>query len=66
MVTKADHGNGVFAPLQKVDEATPGEDDQVLSGSEPKKRAADVPSLKASELSFEFWDNEEDSGYDSV
>ncbi|MDE0105146.1 MAG: hypothetical protein OXN89_22445 [Bryobacterales bacterium] len=66
MGPKADHGNGVFAPLQKVDEATPGEDDHVLSGSEPQKRAADVPWLKASELSFEFWDNKEDSGCDSV
>ena len=63
---KAEYRDGVFAPLQKVEEPKPGEVYQVFSESEMKRLAADVPWLKLSERSFEFWENEEDAVYDSL
>ena len=66
MSIKAEYRDGVFAPLQEVEEPTPGEVYQVFSESELQRLAADVPWLKASERSFEFWDNEEDAVYDSL
>ena len=63
---KAEYRDGVFAPLQKVEEPKPGEVYQVFSESELKRLAADVPWLKLSERSFEFWENEEDAVYDSL
>ena len=45
----------------------------MLKESRPSSRAArimsqpeDLPWLKAAELSFEFWDNEEDAVYDNL
>ncbi len=66
MSIKAEYKDGVFVPLQEVEEPTPGEVYQVLSESELKRLAADVPWLKASERSFEFWENEEDAVYDGL
>ena len=66
MSIKAKYRDGVFAPLQEVEEPIPGEVYQVFSESELKRLAADVPWLKASERSFEFWENEEDAVYDSL
>ena len=66
MSIKAEYRDGVFAPLQEVHEATPGEVYQVFSESELRGLAADVPWLKGSERSFEFWENEEDAVYDSL
>lgn len=66
MSIKAEYGDRVFAPLQEVEEATPGEAYQVFSESELKWLAAAVPWLKASERSFEFWENEEDAVYDAL
>ena len=63
---KAEYRDGVFAPLQKVEEPKPGEVYQVFSKSELKRLAADEPWLKPSERSFGFWENEEDAGYDSL
>ena len=63
---EAECRDGVYAPLQEVEEATPGEVYQVFSGSELKRLAADLPWLKASERSFEFWENEEDAVCDSL
>ena len=66
MSIKVEYRDGVFAPLQEVEGTTPDEVYQVLSESELKRLAADVPWLKGSERSFEFWENEEDAVYDSL
>ncbi len=66
MSIKAEYRDGVYAPLHEVEEPTPGEVYQVFSESELRRFAADVPWLKASERSFEFWENEEDAVYDSL
>ena len=63
MSIRAEYKDGVFAPLQEVEEPTPGDIYQVFSESEMKRLAASVPWLKASERSFEFWENEEDAVY---
>ena len=64
MSIEAEDKDGVFAPLQEVEEPTPGEVFQVFSESELRRLAADIPWLKASESNFEFWENEEDAVYD--
>lgn len=66
MSIKAEYRDGVFAPLQEVEELTPGEVYQVFSEKELRRLAAVVPWLKASERSFEFWENEEDAVYDAL
>ena len=66
MSIKAEYRDGVFTPLQEVDEPTPGEVYQVFSESELRRLAAAVPWLTASERSFEFWENEEDAVYDGL
>ena len=66
MSIKAEYRDGVFTPLQEVEEPTPGEVYQVFSESELRRLAAAVPWLKASERSFEFWENEEDAVYDGL
>ena len=66
MSIKAEFKNGVFVPLPEVEEPTPGEFYQVFSESELRRLAAAVPWLKASERSFEFWENEEDAVYDAL
>ena len=66
MSIKAEYKDGVFVPLQEVEDPTPGEVYQVFSESELKRLAADVPRLKGSERSFEFWENEEDAVYDGL
>ena len=48
MSIKAEYRDGVYAPLQKVEEPTPGEGGRVFSESKLKRLAADVPGLKAS------------------
>ena len=66
MSIRAEYKDGVFTPLQEVEEPAPGEVYQVFSESELRRLAADVPWLKASERSFEFWENEEDAVYDDL
>ena len=66
MSIKAKFRDGAFEPLQEVEEPTPGEVYQVFSESELRRLAAAVPWLKASEHSFEFWENEEDAVYDGL
>ena len=65
MSSKAEFKDGVFAPLQEVEEPASGEVYQVFSESELRRLAVAVPWLKASECSFEFWENEEDAVYDA-
>ena len=66
MSIKAEYRDGVFVPLQDVEEPTPGEVYQVFSESELRRLAADVPWFTASERSFQFWANEEDAVYDGL
>ena len=66
MSIKAEYREWVFAPLQEVEEPTPGEVYQAFSESELRRLAAAVPWLKASERSFESWGNEEDAVYDGL
>ena len=66
MSIKAEYKDGAFAPLQEVGAPAPGEGYQVFSESELKRLAAAVPWLKASQRSFEFWENEEDAVYDCL
>ena len=66
MSVKVEYRDGVFAPVQKLEDPKPGEVYQVFSESELKRLAADEPWLKRSERSFEFWENKEDAVYDSL
>ena len=66
MSIKAEYRDGVFAPLQEVEEPALGEVYQVFSESELKRLAANLPWLKDSERSFEVWENEEDAVYDGL
>ncbi|WP_420614913.1 hypothetical protein [Candidatus Palauibacter sp.] len=66
MSIKAEYRDGVFAPLHEVEEPTAGEVYEVFSEGELKRLAANLPWLKDSERSFEFWENEEDAVYDSL
>ena len=64
MSIRVEYRDGVFAPLQEVEEPTPGEVYRLFSETELTQLAADVPRLKGSERSFEFWENEEAAVYD--
>ena len=64
MSIRAEYKDGVFAPLQEMEEAATGQVYQVFSESELTRLVAAIPWLKASERSFEFWENEEDAVYD--
>ncbi len=66
MSIRAEYKDGVFTPLQEIEEPAPGEVYQIFSESELRRLAAAAPWLKASERSFEFWDNEEDAVYDGL
>ena len=66
MSIKAEYKDGVFAPLEEVEEPAPGEVNQAFSESELRRLAADVPWLKRSERSFEFWENAGDAVYDGL
>lgn len=66
MSIKAEYWDGVFAPLEEVRMTAPRETYQVFSENELKQLAADVPWLKGSERSFEFWENKEDAVYDGL
>ncbi len=67
MSIRAEYRDGVFVPLEEVGEPTPGEVYQVFSESELRRLAADMLWLKSSEeLSFRFWENEEDAVYDGL
>ncbi len=66
MSIKAEYKDGVFVPLEEVEEPTPGEVYQVFSERELRRLADDVPWLTRSERSFEFWENEKDAVYDGL
>jgi predicted DNA-binding antitoxin AbrB/MazE fold protein len=66
MSIKVEFSNGVFKPLEKVDNVPVGAVYTVLSEDELRSLAEDLQWLKASEKSFEFWDNPEDAIYDTL
>ena len=63
---KAEYWNGVFKPLERVSDSAPGMIYQVFSEDELRQLAEDLPWLKGSERSFEFWENKEDAVYDKL
>ena len=66
MSIKVEYRNGVFRPLEKVSNSASGKVYQVFSEDELKRLAEDLPWLKGSERSFEFWENMEDAVYDRL
>ena len=66
MSIKVEFSDGVFKPLEKVDNVSPGPVYTVVSEDELRSLAEDLQWLKASEKSFEFWDNPEDAVYDTL
>ena len=66
MSIKVEFSNGVFTPLDKVENVSPGTVYTVLSADELRSLSEDLQWLKASEKSFEFWDNPEDAIYDTL
>jgi hypothetical protein len=66
MSIKVEFADGVFKPLEKVDNIPAGVVYTVLSEDELRSLAEDLEWLKASEKSFEFWDNPEDAVYDNL
>jgi predicted DNA-binding antitoxin AbrB/MazE fold protein len=66
MSIKVEFSNGVFKPLENVDNVSPGVVYTVVSEDELRSLAEDLQWLKASEKSFGFWDNPEDAVYDTL
>ena len=66
MSIKAEYRNGVFKSLAEVSNAVPGMIYQVFSEGELRRLAEDLPWLKGSERSFEFWENGADAVYDKL
>ena len=66
MSIKVEFSDGVFKPLEKVDNISPGAVYTVVSEDELRSLAEDLQWLKASEKSFEFWDNPEDAVHDNL
>ena len=66
MNIKVKFSDGVFKPLEKVDNVSPGAVYTVVSEDELRSLAEDLQWLKTSEKSFEFWDSPEDAIYDTL
>ena len=66
MSIKATYSDGVFKPLENVGDITPGKVYEVFGRDELQRFLEDLRRLKASESSFEFWENQEDAGYDAL
>ena len=66
MSIKVEFANGVFRPLEEVENIPAGAIYTVLSEDELRSLAEDLEWLKASQKSFEFWDNPEDAIYDNL
>lgn len=66
MSIAARYDKGVFKPLDEVRGATTGKVYRVFSEEELRGLKDQLAWLKAAERSFDFWDNEEDSVYDSL
>jgi predicted DNA-binding antitoxin AbrB/MazE fold protein len=66
MSIKVEYLNGVFKPLENVENIQPGRMYTVFSDDELRSLATNLDMLKASEKSFEFWNNADDSVYDTL
>jgi predicted DNA-binding antitoxin AbrB/MazE fold protein len=65
MSIKVEFSNGVFKPLEKVDNLPSGGVYTVLSEEELLSHRR-LAMVAGSEKSFEFWDNLEDAIYDTL
>ena len=66
MSIKATYIDGVFKPIDPVTDAVPGMTYRVFSEEELRELNEDPHWLKAAEICFEFWDNEEDAVFDNL
>jgi hypothetical protein len=66
MSVKAKYLDGVFTPVEKADGLTPGRIYTVFSDDELRDLRETGHWLRASEKSFEFWNNDDDAVYDSL
>jgi predicted DNA-binding antitoxin AbrB/MazE fold protein len=66
MSIKVAYKNGVFEPLEKVEDAEAGAMYTAFSEQELRDLRETLGWLKAAEKSFEFWDNPADAVYDSL
>ena len=66
MSVKATYRDGVFKPIDKVEAAEPGRVYTVFSEEELRDMRETLGWLKASEKSFDFWNNAEDAVYDTL
>lgn len=66
MSIKIAYRDGVFQPLDKVEGAKPGDVYTAFSEEELRAIRETLGWLKASEKSFEFWNNPSDAVYDTL
>lgn len=66
MSIRVEYLNGVFKPLEEVENVQSGKVYTVFSDDELRSLAINLDRLKASEKSFEFWNNAEDAVYDML
>ena len=66
MSIKVEYSNGVFKPLDKIENVEAGKVYTVFSDDELQSITENIRWLKASEKSFEFWNNPEDAVYDNL
>jgi len=66
MSVKAAYKNGVFEPLERVEDAKPGTVYTVFSEEELRGVREMLGWLKAAEKSFDFWNNPSDAVYDRL
>jgi predicted DNA-binding antitoxin AbrB/MazE fold protein len=66
MSIAARYENGVFQPLEEVQQGEKGKMYRIFSEDELREMKDELAWLKAAEQSFEFWDNEEDDVYDQL
>jgi len=64
MSIKVEYLNRVFKQLEEVENVQSGKVYTVVSDDELRSLAINLDRLKASEKSFEFWNNAEDAVYD--
>ncbi len=66
MSIKVEYSNGIFKPLEKVENVQDGNVYTLFSEDELRSITENLHWLKASEKSFEFWNNPEDAVYDNL
>ena len=66
MSIKATFTEGVFKPVDDVNDAIPGKTYRVFSEEELRSLTHDLGWLKLAEKSFDFWNNDEDAVYDRL